>query len=267
MPECTLDSGLTLSYWSQGSPRGPGVVLLPGPTDSWRSYQPVLPAMPPGLRVVAVSLRGHGDSAKPATGYRIEDLASDVVPLLDALEIGRAVLVGHSGSCLVARRVALQAPERVAGLVLEASPTTLRGNAGLQEFVTGVVADLTEPVDPGLARALVTDTSSDELPAELTDALVDDVLRFPVRAWKDLFASLAEYDDLADLPSLRAPSLLVWGDADRLVRRSMQDALLHALPRAELIVYRGAGHTPRWEAPERFADDVARFVSEVSSSA
>ena len=70
-----------------------------------------------------------------------------MVPLLDMLDIRRAVLVGHAGSCLVARRVALQAPERIAGLVLEASPTALRGDPKLKAFVTSVISGLTEPID------------------------------------------------------------------------------------------------------------------------
>src|SRR6185503_12010181 len=117
---------------------------LPGPTDSWRSYEPVLDHLP-GIRAISVSQRGHGESDKPATGYGVEDFAADVVPLLDALGIERAVLVGHSGSCLVARRVALDHPDRVAGLVLEASPTTLKGHPGLTDLVTSVVAHLSDP--------------------------------------------------------------------------------------------------------------------------
>jgi pimeloyl-ACP methyl ester carboxylesterase len=61
------------------------VLLLPGPTDSWRSYEPVLDQLPSSIRAIAVSQRGHGDSDKPATGCRVEDFAADVVPLLDGL--------------------------------------------------------------------------------------------------------------------------------------------------------------------------------------
>jgi non-heme chloroperoxidase len=259
----TLDSGIALSYFEQGEAGNPAVVLLPGPTDSWRSYGPVLASLPPRFRVVAVSLRGHGDSTKPATGHGISDLASDVVPLLDALSIDRAVFAGHSGSCLVARRVALDSPERVGGLFLEASPTTLRGDANLSEFVDAVVTKLVDPIDPLLARSLVTDTSTDKLAPEFVDLLVDEVLKVPVDAWKEMFASLVEYDDTRELPDVRAPAMLVWGDADSLVPREMQDQLVGLLPRAELTVYRGAGHTPRWEQPERFARDVAAFASQV----
>jgi non-heme chloroperoxidase len=120
---------VTLSFVTQGDESGPVLVLLPRPTDSWRSYEPVLERLPSSIKAIAVSQRGHGDSDKPTTGYRVEDFASDVMALLDALGVERAVLGGHSGSCLVARRVAIDKPERVAGLVLEASPTTLRGDA------------------------------------------------------------------------------------------------------------------------------------------
>ncbi len=203
MSEITLDSGLTLSYWRQGDVGDPTVMFLPGPTDSWRSYQPILDAVPPHTAVVSVSLRGHGDSSKPSSGYGIEDLASDVVPLLDALAIERALLVGHSGSCLIARRVALQAPDRVAGLVLEASPTTMRGDPELLEFVNSVVANLSEPIDVDFARSFVADTATDDLAPELIDLLVEDLRKVPVRAWKEMFASLLEYDDSTELSRLK----------------------------------------------------------------
>ena len=265
MPTTTLGSGVTLSYWTQGEIGDPTIVLLPGPTDSWRSYQPILDAAPPSVRVVAVSLRGHGDSLKPGSGYSIEHLSADVVPFLDALEIEHATLVGHSGSGLVARRVALQAPDRVNGLVLEATPTTLRNNPKLREFVDTVVSRLTDPIEPDFARTFVTDTSSDVLPKKFVEALVKDLVKVPVRVWKEMFASLLVYDDTTDLSLINAPVLLVWGDADPLVPRSMQDDLARRIARIEFVIYPGVGHTPRWEEPERFANDVARFALNASS--
>jgi non-heme chloroperoxidase len=230
--------------------------MLPGPTDSWRSYQPVLDLLPDDVRAVAVSQRGHGDSGKPPTGYRIEDFAADVVPLLDALDIERPALAGHSGSCLVARRVAIDHPSRVAGLILEASPTTLRDDVRLMRFLS----ELGDPISPERARAFVVDTSSETLAPELVDLLVKDVLAVPGHVWKEMFAGLLEYDDLAELPRIDAPTLLVWGDADPLVSREMQDELAGALGDARLRVCPGAGHTPRWDDPARFSADLVEFV-------
>jgi non-heme chloroperoxidase len=256
----TLASGTRLSCAATGPESGPGAVLLPGPTDSWRSYVPVLDLFPSSIRAIAVSQRGHGDSDKPASGYRVEDFAADVVPLLDELGVERAVLAGHSGSCLVARRVAIDHPERIAGLVLEASPTSLRGDAGLEAFVTAVVSNLHDPIDAAFARSVVVGTSSEDLAPELLDQLVNDLLRVPARVWKEMFAGLLAYDDLAQLGTVTAPTLLIWGDADGLVNREMQDTLAQLIRNAELRVYEGVGHTPRWEDASRFSSDVVDFV-------
>lgn len=256
----TLGTGITLSYAAIGDASGPAVVLLPGPTDSWRSYELVLDQLPSSVRAVAVSQRGHGDSDKPLNGYRVEDFAADVPPLLDAIGIDRAVLAGHSGSCLVVRRVAIDHPERVAGMVLEASPTSLRGHPGLVQLVEGVVSTLEDPIDAAFARSFVSDTSSQQLAPELTDHLASELTKVPARVWKEMFAGLLAYDDLDEIEHITAPTLLLWGDADGLVDRDMQSTLAGRIRGAELLVYRGVGHTPRWEDPTRFARDVATFV-------
>jgi len=256
----TLAAGLTLSYREQGEPSEPAVVLLPGPTDSWRSYQPVLARLPRSIRAIAVSQRGHGDSDKPVTGYRVADFAADVPALLDAVGIERAVLVGHSGSCLVARRVAIDHPHRVAGLVLEASPSTLAGDRGLTEFVETIASMLEDPVDPAFVRSFVVDTSSAHVAPEVVDLLADEVLKVPARVWRETFSGLLRDDDRGELPLVRAPTLLVWGDADEVIGRQAQEELLRGLANATLVVYAGAGHTPRWEDPRRFAADIATFA-------
>ena len=262
----TLPGGLSLSYAEQGEQSGPALVLLPGPTDSWRSYEPVLEAIPLSVRTIAVSQRGHGDSDKPRTGYRVQDFAGDVVPLLDALDVERAVLAGHSGSCLVVRRVAIDRPERVAGLVLEASPTTLRGHPGLAAFVSSVVSGLQDPIDPDFARSFVVDTSSGEIGSEDVDRLAGELLKVPAHVWQECFAALLDYHDLDELGRITAPTMLIWGDGDEIVGRHMQQQLAELIPNADLLVYSGIGHTPRWEDGSRFASDVAAFVEQLGAA-
>jgi pimeloyl-ACP methyl ester carboxylesterase len=212
------------------------------------------------IRTVAVSLRGHGDSDKPATGYGVENFSEDVVALLDALHIEQAVLAGHSGSCLVARRIAIDSPERVAGLVLEASPTTLHGDPALQAAVEQVLSGLEDPIDAEFARSFVTDSSSSDVAPALVDQLVREILKVPARVWREVFTGLLVYDDSVELARVTTPVLLIWGDADRVVGRSMQEELKERIPHADLVVYHGVGHAPRWEDPVRFATDIATFV-------
>jgi non-heme chloroperoxidase len=190
-----------------------------------------------------VSQRRHGDSDKPATGYRVEDFAADVAPMLEALRIDRAVLAGHSGSCLIARRVAIDLPERVAGLVLEASPTTLRGDAGLQGFVESTVSGLEDPIDPGFARSFVAETSSDEVGPEVLDQLVGEVLKVPARVWREMSAGLLQYDDMAELGHQRT-------DVVGLGRRRRAGCARHAGPAGGAHPRRPVAGVPRrWAHP------------------
>ena len=259
-----LESGINLSCTEQGPESGLAVVLLPGPTDSWRSYEPVLDRLPQRIRAIAVSQRGHGDSDKPERGYRVEHFAGDVVEFLDELEIDRAVLVGHSGSCLVARRVALDNPERVAGLVLEASPTCLCTDAA-REFVASVVMGLADPIDPDFARSFVADTSSDNVAPGVVDMAVADIVKVPARVWREMFTELLAYDDTNELTRISAPTLLIWGADDTLVPREMQAMLADRIPHAELIVYPAVGHTPRWDDPQRFSADLTTFIDRLQA--
>ena len=239
------------------------MLLLPGPTDSWRSYQPVLDHLPRETHVIAVSQRGHGESDKPDGGYCIRDFAADAVMLLDALGIERALLAGHSGSCLVARRVALDQPDRVAGLVLESSPTALGDDQVLARSLESLISELEDPITPEFARSFLTETSSAELPADLVDLLVGEILKVPARVWRETFSALLEYDDMSEVGRIGAPTLLVWGDADAVVPRGMQDHLANSIPDSVLLVYHGVGHTPRWESSSRFSSDLATFARRV----
>jgi pimeloyl-ACP methyl ester carboxylesterase len=263
--QISLANGLRLSSAEQGEPSAPAVVLLGGLTDSWRTYDPVLPHFPRSVHAIAVSARGHGESDKPQSGYRTADFARDVVELLDALDVDRAVLAGHSSASLVARRVAIDHPERVAGLVLEGSPTVLADDEGLAAFVSSLL-DLEDPIDPEFVREFIGGTTAGVDDAFM-NVMVAEAVKVPARVWREAFAGLLQDDDLAELGSIAAPTVLVWGDADGLVDREHQETLTRLIPSAELLVYPSVGHTPHWEAPERYARDITDLASRAAWAA
>lgn len=113
-----LPHRVKLPYAEQGDPSGVPVLLLHGYTDSWRSFEPVLPHLPDSIRAFAITQRGHGDVDRPATGYRTRDFAGDVLAFADALGRGPVVVVGHSMGSTNAQRFAMDHPDRVLGLVL-----------------------------------------------------------------------------------------------------------------------------------------------------
>ena len=224
--------------------------MLPGPGDSWRSYQPILGLLPHSVRAIAVSQRGHGESDKPETGYRVEDFAADVVPLLDALNIERAVLAGHRVHADAESRPRIHIASQDCSSKRSDDAPRPRAAAPLRRDC-GHQAGRSH--QPGFARSFVVDTSSENVAPGLVYLLVEEILAVPARVWKQTFAGLLEYDDRTELPRIETPTLLVWGDADALVSRAIQDRLAGAIPDAEFLVYPGVGHTPRWDDPVRFS--------------
>ena len=152
MKSVELPNRVKLPYVEQGDPSGIPMVLLHGITDSWYSFEPLLPHLPQSIHAFALSQRGHGDADRPAEGYRFDDFEGDVAAFMDALNIGQAVVVGHSMGRSVAQRFALDYPECTLGLGLVGSVTTWRGNPGLVELWDSVVSTLTDPIDPGFVR-------------------------------------------------------------------------------------------------------------------
>jgi non-heme chloroperoxidase len=253
-----LSTGVTLPYVEQGDPSGVPVVLVHGPTDSWRSFELLLAQLPASLRTFAVSQRGHGDADRPEDGYRPQDFAGDVVAFMDAVGLEAAVLAGHSGAGFTARRVALNYPHRVLGLVLIAAPYSLRDKPGFGELLK-TVAELTDPVDPHVVRQFVASTVSSPLPPIFLETVIAECQKVPARVWRATLGGLLE----GDLPATDSPgvaALLIWGDRDEICPRSEQEALMGAIPRAELATYHGVGHSPHWEKPEPAAADIAAFA-------
>lgn len=258
----TLPNGVTLEYVEQGKPSGLPVVFLHGVTDSWRSFEGVLPYVPTSVRAIAVSQRGHGGSSHP-DGYRFADYSTDLGMFLDALDVRAAVIVGHSMGSYVAQRFAIDHPERTLGLVLMGSFARLRGNPVVGELWDSTIATLTEPVDPRFIMEFQKSTLAQPVSPALLEMVVRESQKLPARVWRDAFGHFLEADFSDELARISAPTLVVWGDQDAIFPRTDQDALLRAIPHARLIVYEGGGHAMHWEDPAQFAIDLMAFAHEV----
>jgi len=257
-----LPSGLSLSYAEQGDRQGVPMFLLHGVTDSWRSFEPVLPHLPASIHAFALSQRGHGDSDRPAA-YRTHGFARDVAYFIDSVGMSRAVLVCHSMGSTNAMRLAIEAPGRIIGLVLAGAFASYRGNAGLREFWQSSVSQLTDPIPPGFVREFQESTLAQPVPETFLETVVQESLKLPAHVWRATFDGFFEDACLDELHKINAPTLLVWGAHDSLPTRSDQDELLAAIGGSRLTIYESAGHALHWEEPERFAADLVAFGNEV----
>jgi non-heme chloroperoxidase len=259
-----LPTGVTLTYVEQGDPAGVPVVLLHGGTDSWRSFEPVLPYLPGSIRAFAVTQRGHGDASRPAAGYHPRDFAADVAAFLDSHDLEAAVIAGHSMGSTVALRFALDYPERTRGLVPMGTFVRYRTNPVIVKFVEDVVSGLEDPIERSVAQEFQESTLAGPISASFLDVAISESLKVPARVWQDMFAGLLDDEHVVRLGSIAAPTLLVWGDQDAFVPESDQETLLATIPGSHLEVYRGIGHAVHWEEPARFAADLATFVDRLA---
>lgn len=253
-----LPNRVRLQYVEHGDHTGVPVLLLHGFTDSWRSFEPVLPHLPASIRAFALSQRGHGDADRPASGYRPRDFAADLAAFMDALGLGRAVVVGHSLSTIVAQRFALDYPARTLGLVL----VSWRGYP--RPSVVAAMTSLTDPIDPGFIREFLVASFAQPPPEADLEAMVRESLKVPARVWRAVLQDFLADEFSAELGKIAAPTLVVWGDRDATCPRSEQEALAATIPGARLMVYPDAGHTLHWEEPARFAANLAAFVEQVT---
>jgi pimeloyl-ACP methyl ester carboxylesterase len=260
-----LPHRVTLPYVEQGDASGIPLLLLHGVTDSWRSFERVLPHLPASLHTFTLTQRGHGDAGRPATGYRTSDFAADVAAFVDALGLGPVVVVGHSMGSTNAQRFAIDYPERTLGLVLAAAFSTYRDNPVVVDFWQTAVSQLADPIDPGFVRAFQESTLAQPVPQEFFDTAVQESLKVPARVWRATFEGFLEDEGAGEFGKIQAPTLIVWGARDAFCSRRDQDALLTVIAGSRLVVYESAGHALHWEEPERFAADLVAFVTSLGS--
>jgi len=250
-----LPTGVRLQYVERGDLTGVPVLLLHGFTDSWRSFELVLPHLPATIRAIALSQRGHGDADRPVAGYGLRDFAADLAAFVDALALSPVVVVGHSLSTIVAQRFVLDRPEQTLGLVL----VSWRGYP--RQSAVAALASLT---DPGFVRRFQVESLAQPVPAAFLDAMVRESLKVPARVWRAVVEAFVAAEISAELGTISVPTLVAWGDQDVTCPRTEQEALVATIAGSRLVVYPGAGHALHWEEPARFAADLAAFVEMVT---
>lgn len=267
--------GHRVGYRSAGS--GPVIVLIHGMAGSSATWQSVIPALAERFTVVAPDLVGHGASEKPRADYSLGAFASGVRDLMLALGHERATLVGQSLGGGVAMQFAYQFPERCERLVLVSS-------GGLGDEVNVLLRLLTLP-----GAEIVLPLACNRWIHGLGLGVAGLLERVGLRTGPHLDEMWQSYGSLADgetrtafLHTLRSvidvagqrvsaadrlylaaavPTLIIWGDRDRIIPVEQGRATHRAVPGSRLEIFEGAGHFPHCEQPARFVDVLVEFMS------
>jgi pimeloyl-ACP methyl ester carboxylesterase len=231
--------GADVHYMEAGE--GPPLLLVHGLAASWRWWTPVLDALTRRHHVYAVDLPGFG-LTRANWWFSLKSAGRFICEVMEALELERADLIGHSMGGRICMDVAAHCPERVRRLTLVSA--------------VGIPWAKSYPeVGWDLLR------ESRATPREYLELVREDARR--VRFFE---LALATYQVLADdfrdkLAQIQAPTLVVWGGRDILTPPEFGRVLAAEIPRAELALIEAAGHNPMWDDPGAFSDLVLSFLA------
>jgi len=239
----------------RGPADAPPVILSPGLGGSAAYWAPNIEALASDHRIILYDHRGTGRSERAlAFNVTVEDMADDVLALMDGLGLARATLVGHAAGGAIGLALALRAPERLEVLVVvngwsKADPHFLRcfetrlallRDSGVRAFLRA------QPIFLYPARWI----------SENADRLADEEARQldhfqGAPNIEARIAALAAFDVDDRLAEIRTPTLLIAAQDDMLVPASCSERLAHTLPDASLAAMTG-GHACNVTEAERF---------------
>ena len=262
-------NGLTLAVTEYPAVGKPPLLLLHGIGSRSVSWWPVGDGLAAHAHLYAVDLRGHGASAKPASGYRLADYAADLAATLDVLGLARPFILGHSLGALVVLTWAVVNPERAAAIVLEDPP--LRAQPETLGAFDGWLALNALPVEQAAAyyRSEHPDWTEEDCRRRAESITVTAPAVFAeLRAEAEVQLE-AEDEWIGALGAIRSPLLLVHGDREAGSRVMPEDAarFVTGVPGARLAHVSGVGHDIHREAPDAFVAAVVPFLTSVESRA
>ncbi|MDA8292269.1 MAG: 3-oxoadipate enol-lactonase [Actinomycetota bacterium] len=243
--------GVELAYRDEGPRRAPVLVLTGSLGTTHEMWDEQAEALRGRFRVVRFDTRGHGASGAPAGPWSVADLGGDLLGLLDALGVAHASLCGLSLGGMVALWVASHAPGRVDRLVLACSAPELGPPSPWLERAASVRASGTSSLLSTLTSRWFTPAFAPRGAAVL--ARVGSMLAScSDEGYASCCEAIASTDLSGDVPSVRAPTLVLAGSSDPVAPPARALALAGSLPDASLTVIAGAAHLANLEQPAAF---------------
>jgi pimeloyl-ACP methyl ester carboxylesterase len=274
-PTTIMLHGRPLNYVQAGN--GPVLLLIHGIAGTLENWQTVIGPLARQYTVVALDLPGHGGSAPSAGDYSLGALATGLRDLLVALGHERATLVGHSLGGGIAMQFAYQFPESTERLVLVSSgglgpevSALLRAAAlpGADQFIA-VTAALGNSVGSKVARGLgvlgLHVNTDIAVVAGGYASLVDRDRRTAFLATlHGVIGTGGQRIHAGDRLYLAEgmPIQIIWGERDPIIPVQHARDAHEAMPGSQLEIFKGVGHLPQLERPERFIEVLEQFITE-----
>jgi pimeloyl-ACP methyl ester carboxylesterase len=261
---------------------GPPVVFVHGLSGSWPNWLEQLPVFARKRRVVTLDLPGFGHSPMPREQITIAGYARVLDGLLQALSVDAATVVGNSMGGFIGAELAIAYPQRVERLALVSAAGISTYNhrdamralpwlARAERIVAAYTAWVASKSDAVVRRRGLRNATLGLVvrhPGRLPAPLAAEQLR---GAGKPGFVpasrALLEYPLEDRLAEIACPTLIVWGDEDRLVSVRDADVFERLIPDARKVIFEDTGHMAMLERPATFNELLERFLEEQPAGA
>jgi pimeloyl-ACP methyl ester carboxylesterase len=253
------------------------LVFVHGLSGSWPNWLEQLPAFAATHRVITLDLPGFGHSPKPRQEISISGYARMLEQLLGQLGIDAAAVVGNSMGGFIAAELAIAYPQRVERLVLisaagisthnhRGSTTVLPAMRTLERSLMAAGAWAASKSDNVARRARLRDAALGVVvrhPSKLDPALAAEQIRGAGKpGFIEGFEAVLHYEIRERLREIACPTLIVWGDSDRLISVRDADVFAELIPNSRKVVFGDTGHMSMLERPEAFNALLEEFLGE-----
>lgn len=260
-----IGGGVTVHLRDEGSKDAPAIILLHGSNADLHTWDAWAAALKRQYRVIRFDQVGHGlTGPDPKDDYSTANFVADIGEVADKLGVGKFVLAGNSMGGKHALAYAIAHPERLDGLVLvdgsggpmlkldAKAKDKNSGNIGFKIARMPGINLLAEQITP---RSLIAQSLEQSVSVKsiVTPAMIDrywELLRYPGNRRATLNRFSQPYDPLseADIAKVAVPTLILWGEEDRLIPVEAGRWLAKTMPDATLVTYSKVGHIPHEEA-------------------
>lgn len=283
----TIGDGVTVHLRDEGPPNrqddAPAIMLLHGSNADLHTWEPWVEALKRRYRVIRFDQVGHGlTGPDPADDYGRDNYVEDILEVADKMGLETFVLGGNSMGGKHALAFAVAYPERLDGLVLvdgsggpmlkldnQPDDGGASGNIGFRIAQTPGLNLLVEQITPRslIARSLEQSVSVKSVASAAAVDRYWELLRYPGNRRATLKRFGSAYDPLtkAEIAGIGTPTLILWGEEDRLIPVEAGQWLAANMPNAELITYPGIGHLPHEEAVQPTLDDLLAWLENLTS--
>lgn len=246
-----------LHYRVEGDPDGAPVVFANSLGTDFRLWDPILPYLPKGLKIVRYDKRGHGLSSMPPGPYTMGGLVRDAERLLDMLEIRDCVFVGLSIGGMIAQGLAVKRLDQIRALVLS--------NTGAKIGTPTLWADRIAAVEQGGIEVLADATmerwfSRDFMKTPELELWRNMLTRTPDEGYTGCSAAISGTDFYTPTSGLRLPALGIAGAEDGGTPPDLVRETIELIPGSQFRLIRRAGHLPCVEKPQEYAEILTGFL-------